>query len=121
MTISSRTPEGLPFRCPVCAFEFRLEASSGSRDVTCPRCGHLVWLLDILSRYIASREMHGGEATDNPARLLEEDLDSLELVEFIMWLEDENDFDIKINEADYGQIRSISDVLRLIEDQLPDK
>jgi hypothetical protein len=44
MSISSRTPEGSPGRCPVCNQLFRLEPSLLTGDVVCPRCGALVWL-----------------------------------------------------------------------------
>lgn len=44
MTISSRTTEGDPGRCPVCGEAERLEASAPSRDATCPACGSLLWI-----------------------------------------------------------------------------
>jgi hypothetical protein len=40
--ISSRTPEGIPGRCPVCRERYRIERSLAG-DATCPRCGSLVW------------------------------------------------------------------------------
>ncbi len=46
MTVSSRTPEGSPNRCPLCGREVRLEPSaSGARiaDAPCPYCGCLLW------------------------------------------------------------------------------
>ncbi len=43
MTISSRTPEGVPNRCPVCDHDFRIEPSLPSGDAPCPACGSLVW------------------------------------------------------------------------------
>jgi anti-anti-sigma factor len=48
MIISSRTPEGLPNRCPVCDDEFRLDPSSATGDVPCPSCGTLVWFANML-------------------------------------------------------------------------
>jgi hypothetical protein len=44
MTISSRTPEGWPGRCPTCGHPLRVEPSPPTGDATCPRCGCLVWL-----------------------------------------------------------------------------
>jgi hypothetical protein len=44
MTISSRTPEGAPQRCPICGNESRLELSTVSADAPCPSCGCLLWL-----------------------------------------------------------------------------
>ena len=43
MTISSRTPEGQPKRCPVCRRRLRLSPSWPSADAPCPYCGSLVW------------------------------------------------------------------------------
>src|SRR5262249_46648111 len=43
MTISSRTPEGHPNRCPVCRRRLRLSPSWPSPDAPCPHCGSLVW------------------------------------------------------------------------------
>ncbi len=43
MTISSRTPEGQPFHCPICHLSILLEPSPGTGDVTCPGCGCLLW------------------------------------------------------------------------------
>ena len=41
-TISSRTPEGEPIRCPVCGHLFAAEPSKPLMDVTCPNCGCLL-------------------------------------------------------------------------------
>ena len=43
MTISSRTPECHPSRCPVCRRRLRLSPSWPSADAPCPHCGSLVW------------------------------------------------------------------------------
>src|SRR5436309_1117187 len=43
MVISSRTPEGMPNRCPVCGNRLRLEPSKPTLDAPCPHCGHLLW------------------------------------------------------------------------------
>jgi hypothetical protein len=42
-TISSRTPEGAPNRCPVCAKALKIEPSTPPGDAPCPHCGHLLW------------------------------------------------------------------------------
>ena len=44
MTISSRTREGYPNRCPVCGQEVTIEPSRPSGDSPCPNCGHLLSL-----------------------------------------------------------------------------
>jgi serine/threonine protein kinase len=46
MTISSRTPEGLPNRCPVCGADVRVEPSNLAGDAPCPQCGHLLWFVN---------------------------------------------------------------------------
>ena len=40
-TISSRTPEGQPNKCPVCGKEVLVEPSLWFGDAPCPNCGHL--------------------------------------------------------------------------------
>jgi hypothetical protein len=43
MSIASRTPEGSPNRCPVCAASVVIEPSQPPGDAPCPACGHLLW------------------------------------------------------------------------------
>jgi PTS system fructose-specific IIA component/PTS system nitrogen regulatory IIA component len=43
MTISSRTPEGVPNRCPVCGTAFVIEPSMPPGEAPCPHCGSLAW------------------------------------------------------------------------------
>lgn len=38
-----RTPEGEPYRCPMCARVVRIEPSWPSDDLICPFCGTLLW------------------------------------------------------------------------------
>jgi hypothetical protein len=40
--VSSRTPEGVPGRCPVCRGFVCVETSWPTGDATCPHCGVLV-------------------------------------------------------------------------------
>src|SRR5262245_24857338 len=42
MSISSRTPEGTPHRCPVCGANVRIEPSHPGNDAPCPQCGNLL-------------------------------------------------------------------------------
>ena len=49
MVISSRKPEGLPGRCPVCGKAVHVEPSLPFGDVPCPNCGHLLWFLAFTS------------------------------------------------------------------------
>ena len=41
-TISSRTPEGSPGRCPVCGHQVQIEVSQPFGDAPCPHCGSLL-------------------------------------------------------------------------------
>jgi DNA-directed RNA polymerase subunit RPC12/RpoP len=60
MTISSRTPEGDPNKCPICGHRVRLEPSIDTRDAPCPSCGHLLWFDEIEPRSKArARDMDG--------------------------------------------------------------
>jgi nitrogen PTS system EIIA component len=43
MIPSSRTPEGVPNRCPVCGSSIRIEPSDPPGDAPCPSCGSLLW------------------------------------------------------------------------------
>jgi uncharacterized paraquat-inducible protein A len=42
MTVSSRTPEGQPNRCPVCQSAVRMDPSQPFGDAPCPACGVLL-------------------------------------------------------------------------------
>ncbi len=44
MNIASRTPEGLPGRCPVCDRDVVVDPSIPPGDATCPHCGCLLWV-----------------------------------------------------------------------------
>lgn len=43
MTISTRTPEGEPNKCPVCGQRVCVEPSRPPGDAPCPTCGTLLW------------------------------------------------------------------------------
>lgn len=45
--ISSRTPEGLPNRCPVCSAQVWVEPLSWFGDAPCPHCGSLLWFVSL--------------------------------------------------------------------------
>jgi len=43
VTISSRTPEGEPGKCPICGHAEKIDPSTmPRRDAPCPSCGHLL-------------------------------------------------------------------------------
>ena len=110
MTISSRTPEGIPQRCPVCGESTAIEPSSPTGDACCPACGHLLWWFrDYQLRLYGSDAPPGLELETELASLAN---DSLDLVELVMELEEE--FDIKIDDKDADKIQTIEDVIRYI-------
>jgi acyl carrier protein len=102
MTISSRTPEGFPCRCPVCGKTAALEPCYPAGDAICPNCGVLLWWF---------RDRLG--ATVNLLSSLTEDLDSLDVVELVMELEQE--FGVTISEEETHKIKTVGDAIRYIE------
>jgi len=110
MTISSRTPEGQPHGCPICGKIAALEPSYPGGDSTCPSCGSLLWLFrDRLSKRAS---VLLDEITWDA--LLRDDLgvDSLDLVEAIMEVEDE--MGITIPDEIASQFRSLRDVIEYL-------
>ncbi len=104
MRISSRTPEGEPYQCPVCVERTALETSD-TGDTLCPACGQLLWrirhaLTDKWNLPLSDLDL------DSPLSLI--DVESLELVELVMSLEEQ----LELTEADVRDIRTIEDVLR---------
>ena len=43
MNISTRTPEGMPNRCPICGNDVAIVPSIPPGDAPCPHCGSLLW------------------------------------------------------------------------------
>jgi acyl carrier protein len=97
MTISSRTPEGLPHRCPVCGQVAALEPSFPGGDSTCPTCGYLLWWFRDRSDKIGippeGVRLDSSFAADLGA-------DSLDHVELIMAMEEELGVTIPDEEAE---------------------
>ncbi|HEY2839260.1 MAG TPA: phosphopantetheine-binding protein [Pirellulales bacterium] len=112
--ISSRTPEGEPNRCPLCGKDVILEPSQPLGDAPCPHCGHLLWffraagetriiaepalgsrrreLLHAAARQLGVPEEKLSEVillSDIARMLVELGIDSLDIVELIMELEEE--------------------------------
>ena len=63
MTISSRTPEGHPNRCPVCRRRLRLSPSGPIADAPCPHCGSLVWFPAANTRRVTAGSATGPDFT----------------------------------------------------------
>ena len=111
MNISSRTPEGTPNECPVCGHAVKMEPSRPFGDATCPSCGSLLWFVQFNSDTFLNEKNQDTNSIDllkqvaNQLGLSEDEfyqnghfnedwikqfeLDSLNLVELAMELEDE--------------------------------
>ncbi len=105
VTISSRTPEGLPNHCPVCGSDVTIEPSIPFGDAPCPHCGVLLWFLAGSSgtRFISKDTTP--DISDRIAQILSDKLgvpveelpdsfddlavDSIDVVELVMALEAE--------------------------------
>ena len=112
LTISSRTPEGEPQRCSVCGAVVAMETSSPMGDACCPACGSLlVWFRDRLS---ATELLDSRLPLDASLETL--GVDSLDLVELVMDLEEE--FDVSIPDEEAGQIQTVGDAIRYLRRRL---
>lgn len=88
MTISSRTPEGTPNRCPVCGKSIRMEPSIPPGDAPCPSCGSLMWFaqsvfgkdIDLLVHNATITELVATNKPDSIREMVEE-LSSVQAVE----------------------------------------
>jgi acyl carrier protein len=117
MTVSSRTPEGMPSNCPLCGATTNIEYSEPAGDAQCPNCGHLLWASAQLVQTFTKRfeEVFGtspGAITAN-TRFTDLGADSLDAVEFVMEMEEE--FDINIPDDAAEHIQTIGDAVRYIE------
>ena len=107
---SSRTPEGLPGRCPFCQREVNLESSLPFGDAPCPHCGSLIRFINLdgdlqvldqaaeqslrrkLRRYLAEQlGVDEGKLGDEFAALEQLKLDSIDTIELVMNLEEQDD------------------------------
>jgi hypothetical protein len=110
MTISSRTPEGLPNQCPVCRNEVRIGPSQPFGDAPCPHCGTLLWFLgssgpgevmyyshevtaelqdEVWNVLADTLGVDREKLRSNPSILNELGADSLDLVELVMAIEED--------------------------------
>ncbi|MFL5340777.1 MAG: phosphopantetheine-binding protein [Gemmataceae bacterium] len=108
MIISSRTPEGSPERCPVCGKLDRLERSDPTGEFICPSCGSLFVRL-------RDRLIEWGMLPDKFSLLIRIDElveDSLDIVEWIMEIEEE--YEITIPDQQAANIGTVADFIRYI-------
>jgi acyl carrier protein len=99
-TISSRTPDGSPGRCPICGQMVLIEVSGAFGDAPCPHCGCLLrfvraagetYFVDPgkLRRFLADRlGISEAQVGDDFADLQKLGLDSLDTLELVLELEE---------------------------------
>jgi len=113
MTISSRTPEGAPHRCPVCGKESSLEPSYPSGDSCCSSCGQLLWWFrDRLGLRTDSAIEQLNLATEFDTAKI----DSLQVVELVMQIEER--FNLTIPDEVAERLKTIADVIRYIRQRI---
>jgi acyl carrier protein len=126
--LSSRTPEGQPNRCPVCGEEVCLEPSQPPGDAPCPRCGHLLWILEtssgmraydaedaarvrekLLSFFCDGLGVRREVITDSTPLGRESGSDSLDTVGLVMDIEEE--FCYSLSFGKIGKIETFGDLV----------
>ena len=119
VTVSSRTPEGFPSKCPLCGASTNLEFSEPSGDALCPNCGHLLWFsAKLLSHFQSLLAEARGVTLDHitaDTHLAHPDADSLDMVELVMEFEEE--FDVSIPDDIAERFQTVGDAIRYIEKQ----
>ena len=113
---ASRTPEGLPSRCPVCGAEIDIDYSATGGDAPCPVCGHLLIESSqraekVLCKIASVVGVPIEELRSGPLTKLRE-IDSLIFLELIMELEEEYDISVPNEEAE--KIETVNDAMALI-------
>jgi acyl carrier protein len=122
--ISSRTPEGVPNRCPICDSSLCIEPSQPACDAPCPSCGTLLWFASpsglvyesktvapILDRICECLGVSKEQVTSDTSFINDLGADSLDTVELLMELEEE--FDI-LSDEEAERIHTVGDAIDLI-------
>jgi acyl carrier protein len=113
MTISSRTPEGTPHRCPVCGKESSVESSYPTEDACCPSCGQLLWWFrDRVSYHSdnANEQITLATAFDSTGT------ESLHVVELVMEIEEK--FNLTIPDEEAERLKTVADLIRYIQEHI---
>jgi acyl carrier protein len=117
-TISSRTPEGRPGRCPICEAVVCIEPSGLTGDAPCPQCGQLLWFVVLptemrlypLDEIPEEKRQRLAEILDAFGGTIQ---DSLDVVELVM--------DLDVVPEDPNQIQSLGDLLDYFLRHPPDE
>ena len=121
MIISSRTPEGLPNRCSLCGKTVCVEPSDPTLDGPCPHCGQLLWWSDFSLRSVRDHlceklGVNRGRITADASFIDDLGMDSLDIAEFVMDIEEE--FDIRVHDEDVESIKTVGDAVKYVEGQV---
>jgi acyl carrier protein len=129
--ISTRTPEGLPNRCPLCQADVTPDPSRPPGDAPCPACGKLLWfnrgaqgavyydaeavagvrqkVKEMVASHLSAEQER---VTDSASFLGDLGADSLDVVELTMALDEE--FDVNIPDDQAAKILTVADAVEYI-------
>jgi len=127
-----RTPEGVPSRCPLCDAVICLEPTGSLGDATCPYCKRALWFVQVFPHalYYPAEEVSPAKrqkiaavvtkwaATSRQAALAVDDLDSVELVAFVM--EMETILGVRLTEDAVRVMKSLADLIDFFVRECPD-
>lgn len=111
---SSNTPESASNQCPICNSTFTAEVPSAG-DVPCSSCRQLLQWFQNDSRILQSFFESESSPLDGDSKFLSLGMDSLDVMELIMEIEEE--FGVSIPDANYDQIQTVNDSIRIIQNQ----
>lgn len=114
MSSSTRTPEGLPSRCPLCGAATAIEFSGPSDDANCSGCGcelrKAAKTSDVVDEVLGKRALEKQVKIRPETSLIEIGADSLEFIEMVVELEEK--FGVTIPEDVAERFSTVGDVVR---------
>lgn len=127
-----RTLEGVPSQCPLCAAIICLEPAGSLGEATCPYCRGRLWFVQVFPHglYYPNAEVSPAKrqkiaavvtkwaATTRQGALAVDDLDSMELVELV--LEMEQLLGVRLTEDAVREMKSLTDLLDFLVRECPD-
>jgi acyl carrier protein len=129
-----RTPEGVPSQCPRCDAVICLEPTGSFGETTCPYCRGSLWFVQVLPfvLYYPSEEVSAAKrekiaavvkrwaavAIGQPGLLAVSDLDSIELVEFVLELE--KLLGVRLTPDAVREMKSLADLIDFFVRECPD-
>ncbi len=129
---TKRTPEGVPSECPLCGKVICLEPTSSLGNAACPYCRGSLWFVQVLPYvlYYQQEEVSPGKreklaavvmkwgAKSGQGPLAVADLDSVELVEFVM--EMEKTLGMRLTPDAVREMKSLADLIDYFVRECPD-